>query len=900
MPNASDRVERQQQLTRTIGDNALHRLVLDSMTEGVSLADESGIIVYTNPAEDAMFGYEPGELIGQPVTVQNAYPPEENERIVAEVIEHLQRAGFWTGEWRNRRKDGTPFVTSSRITAVDIGGRKHWVCVQKDITAEKRTHEALRIGEERYRSLVQATAAIVWQTPANGELQPDQADWGAFTGQTPEEMQGWGWLSAIHPDDRAKTREAWERALARRAPYEVEHRLRRHDGEYRHMLVRGVPILSQGGEIREWVGIHTDITSERRLQHMLDTERLQLREIFGRAPAFIATLRGPDHVFEVANPLYRELVGGRDVIGQPVRQALPEVAGQGFFELLDQVYRTGEPFTGEGTRVTLVRNGVPEDRYVNFVYQPLRDGEGRVTGIFVHGNDVTALQTALRELQYQNQLTATITDNAASCLFMMDERGHPTFMNPAAVEVTGYTLDEIRDAPLHNAVHHRHADGTPFPISECPIDNGREQLVALKDYRDVFVRKDGSFFPVSCYVAPLERSAGRAGAVLEFRDISEEVRAQELLREADRRKDEFLATLSHELRTPLTAILGWAHMLRLEGNEPELVQTGLETIEKSAQLQAELIDDVLDLSRITSGKIRVATETVDVSTVAAAAIEGLRLAAAAKEITLTSHTQSDPSPLILGDAHRLQQILWNLLTNAIKFTPQGGSVRLEIGVRARNVVITVSDNGIGITPEFLPHVFEPFRQAESSTTRLHGGLGLGLSIVRHLVELHGGHIHAASEGEGRGATFIVELPRLATKPLHVPQESRIFADVHGMSLLVIDDQQGVREFLTALLQRGGADVRAVASVADARREIETKLPDVVLCDIAMPKEDGYAFIQWLRSLDLPRPVAAIAVTAFGRPEDEQAILLAGFDAYIRKPIEPAALSRLIVGFRAPL
>ncbi|HEX7149885.1 MAG TPA: PAS domain S-box protein [Thermoanaerobaculia bacterium] len=879
----------------------LHQLVLDSMSEGVSLSDENGVIGYTNPAEDAMFGYAPGELVGQHVTVQNAYPPEENARIVQEVIEQLQTAGVWSGEWRNRRKDGTTFITSARITAVDIGGRKHWVCVQKDISREQRAQETLRMSEERYRSLVQATAAIVWQTPATGEMQSDQRAWGEFTGQSGEDMQQWGWLAAIHPDDRAKTRNAWERALATRSPYEVEHRLRRHDGEYRTMLARAVPILDERGEVRDWVGLHTDLTAKRRLQQLLDTERLRLRDIFERAPAFIATLAGPAHVFETANPLYLELVGNRDIIGKTVREALPEIEGQGFYELLDDVYRTGVAYVADGMRALLLRNGEEDERFVNFVYEPLRDTDGNVNGIFVHGNDVTAVHRTNRELQYQIGLTTTITDNAASCLFMMDERGHPTFMNPAAVEVTGYTLEEIRGEPLHFAVHHHHPDGRPYPIADCPIDNGREQLVALKDYRDVFVRKDGTFFPVSCYVAPFERDGRAAGAVLEFRDITADVRAQELLRQADRRKDEFLATLSHELRTPLTAILGWAHMLLQDRTDPELVRGGLETIEKSARLQAELIDDVLDLSRITAGKVRINSETVDIGAVATAAVEGVRLAAAAKEIDLAIESSGEPA-LILGDAHRLQQILWNLLTNAIKFTPRGGCVQLLIEVRERTIGVTVSDTGIGIGPDFLPHVFEPFRQAESTTTRAHGGLGLGLSIVRHLVELHGGYVRAESEGEGLGATFVIELPRLRSRGVPVESESEhgLFADLCGLSVLVIDDQQAVRELLVALLQRGGAEVRAASSAAEGRERVEERVPDAILCDIAMPHEDGYSFVRWLRAQPEASAVPVIAVTAFGGAEDEQQILAADFDSYIRKPIEPTALSRVVATYRRPL
>jgi signal transduction histidine kinase/DNA-binding response OmpR family regulator len=530
--------------------------------------------------------------------------------------------------------------------------------------------------------------------------------------------------------------------------------------------------------------------AERRLQDALEAERLRLRDIFTRAPAFIATLRGPDHVFEIANPLYMKVVGeGREIVGKRVREALPEVAGQGFFELLDRVYQTGEPFIGNELRVALDHGGVLEDRYVDFVYQPVSDAAGNVTGIFVHGNDVTEQVRARRVVERQ--------------------------------------AEELERANL-----------------------------AL-------------------------------------------LNAQEQLKEADRRKDEFIATLSHELRTPLTAIVGWARMLKMGGNDAETVQTAIDTIDHSAKAQARLIDDVLDVSRITSGKVRIDSETVNVAEVAAAAVETVRLAAAARGVALIPELDTTVDPLILGDPSRLQQIIWNLLSNAIKFTPEGGLVRLGVTADEAKVTVQVTDTGSGIRSEFLPHVFEAFRQAESTSTRVHGGLGLGLSIVRYLVELHGGMITAESEGEGRGATFTVELPRLKQKailPVVDPKAVRVRGTtLGGKSVLVVDDQSSVRDYLTVVLRRAGAQVREAESVQEAIRAVQEELPDVVLCDIAMPHEDGYAFVQWMCSVKWPRTIPVLAITAFGRPEDEARVLEAGFSGYIRKPVEPEALARAVAG-----
>lgn len=894
--------------------------VAERTTTSLFMVGESGLCIYANPAAEKLTGYTREEFLGRTLHEMlhhsrpdgAPYPPEECalDRALHGASDVVQ------AEQTLIRRDGTFFPALITVSPLlDDGRQIGSVSEVRDLTETKAAQEELRVSEARYRSLMEATASIVWNVSASGELTSDQPGWRAFTGQSPGEYSGTGWLEAVHPDDRARTIEGWREALATRSVYQMEHRLRRFDGEYVEMLVRAVPITDHDGDVTEWVGIHTDVTRTRTLQKLLDAERLRLREIFMRAPALIAIVSGPEHVYEVANPPYLRIVG-RDVIGKPVAEALPELESQGYIALLDRVFRSGEPYSQREARVVLERHAQPEELFVDFLIEPIFDISRSVTGIFIHGTDVTAqvharrelerqareLEQANTELQYQSRLNRTITDNAGSSLFMMDERGHPTFMNPAAEQVTGYTLQEIEGAPLHEAVHHHHPDGRPYPMEECPIDNGREKLVPLRDYRDVFVRKDGSFFPVSCHLAPLEREGRTSGAVLEFRDITAEMRAHEVLREADRRKDDFLATLSHELRTPLTVILGWASLLRMGSNDPETVRTAVETIDRSAHAQAQLIDDVLDLSKIVSGKIRIDSDIVDVNEVMHEAVEGVRLAAAAREITLEQQP-AEGNPRILGDAGRLQQIIWNLVINAIKFTPPGGEVEVSVTCDESFVSVVVHDNGIGIAPAFLPHVFEPFRQSEASTTRVYGGLGLGLSIVRHLVELHGGHVSAESPGEGEGASFTVRLPLLRSE-VRAPEgevrkeraavaSSTGLADLGGVTVLVLDDQQAVRDYFAAVLHKAGATARAAASVQDAIWSVQEAMPDVILCDIAMPHADGYSFIRWFRSVPWARRIPVVAVTAFGRPDDRDRVLSAGFDGYLRKPVESGALARVV-------
>lgn len=513
-----------------------------------------------------------------------------------------------------------------------------------------------------------------------------------------------------------------------------------------------------------------------------------------------------------------------------------------------------------------------------------------------------ALEARTAELERANNLIRTIAENAASSLLMLDHNGLATYMNPAAIQETGYSLEEFSKKPLHEMLHgqsliRRH------DLDECPIRMARERMVPLKNHRDVFVRKDGSSFPVSCSVTPLEREGRQAGAVVEFRDITDELRAQQAVEDASRRKDEFLATLSHELRTPMTAVLGWTRMLKLGLPEPQ-AREALDAIEKSAEIQAQMIDDVLDVSRIVAGKMTFKPEAVDVASVVRAAMTTIHPAASAKGIEILTSIPPGLS-FVLGDEGRLQQIIWNLLANSVKFTPRAGTITVRLAEVGSILRLTVRDSGKGIDPAYITHVFEPFSQEDGSSTRSHEGIGIGLSIVRSLVELHGGVIRAASDGAGCGATFTVDLPVLEAAPF-VPIETRgdrltapvavadELPDLGRLRILVIDDQDFGRELVTAIFRRARADVTAADSVREGLRLFSELQPSAVVCDLAMPEEDGFAFVRAVRSM--PRPLGAtpiIALTAFGRPEDRRSALEAGFDAYLKKPVDPAELAATV-------
>lgn len=400
---------------------------------------------------------------------------------------------------------------------------------------------------------------------------------------------------------------------------------------------------------------------------------------------------------------------------------------------------------------------------------------------------------------------------------------------------------------------------------------------------------------LSGYIADLKRSEEVRGQLLKS-----EQRARGEAEAANRIKDEFLATLSHELRTPLMSLLGWACLLRESPVDETLHAKGMEAIERNARIQAQLIDDLLDVSRIISGKLNLQIRPLEVSSAIEAAIAIVRPAANAKSIQLVY--KKDPSiGAISGDAARLQQVVWNLLSNAVKFTPEGGYIEVRVESVDSHVRITVADTGQGISAEFLPQVFDRFRQGDSSTTRNYGGLGLGLAIVRHLVELHGGTVHAESLGEGLGATFSAVFPLLAERPQ--PEDGgqngnrpiKSSTALNGLRVLVVDDEADARQIISTVIERTGAEVKACESASEALRLLQQWHPDVLMSDIAMPGEDGYSFINKVRSLPVDQGghTPAAAFTAYAREEDRKRALDAGFQMHIAKPVTSSKLVAML-------
>lgn len=557
--------------------------------------------------------------------------------------------------------------------------------------------------------------------------------------------------------------------------------------------------------------------------------------------------------------------------------------------------------------------------WANTVITALRNPDGSLRGFTKVTRDMTRRRAAEERLRVSEEMFRLLVANVQDyAIFMLDPEGNIASWNTGAHRIKGYEANEI--IGRHFSVFYPEEDvrsGKPARELEIAREYGTYEEEGWR------LRKDGSMFWANVVITAVHDENGRLrGFAKVTRDITERKRAEEtqqalmqqrearlaaeeerrraeasfrVAQEANRAKDEFLMTLSHELRTPMTAILGWARLLPTMSTSDPIFHEAIASIARGAQLQARLIDDVLDVSRIVSGKMRLARERFDIESVLHASLEAVRPTAGARDIRIETNFSPDLG-YIVADPTRFQQVMWNLLTNAIKFTPRRGLIQVSARRTASHLQITVADSGEGIDPQFLPHVFEPFRQAELPQTRVHGGLGLGLSIVRYIVEAHGGTIAAESAGLGKGATFTITLPvaATATPPTDTSREPRfdvparaISRDrLRGITLLLVDDDREARELIRAILRQAGAEVIPTESAPLALAELTHLRPDAIITDIAMPLMDGYAFSREVRARPELVGVKLIVLTAF------PAASRAGegvFDGYLTKPVEPADL-----------
>jgi PAS domain S-box-containing protein len=517
------------------------------------------------------------------------------------------------------------------------------------------------------------------------------------------------------------------------------------------------PVRDEHGAIR---GMHcacVEVTDQVLAERYREEENERFRTLFEQAPGIMAVLRGPEHVFELTNQSYLQLIGHRQIVGRPAREALPEVAGQGFFELLDRVYQSGEPFVGHALplRVQLEPGGPLVERFVDFVYQPIRDANGAVSGIFVEGSDVTS----------------------------------------------------------------------------------RKQV-------------------------------------------------EDELRAANRQKDQFLAMLAHELRNPLAPIMTAAQLLKVGTLDARSIANASEIIVRQASHMTDLVNDLLDVSRVTRGLVALEKEELDLNVIVAAAVEQVRPLIDARRHSLTLQL-SGRSAHVIGDRTRLVQVISNILNNAAKYTPPGGRITLSVTVDEQQVHVGVRDNGVGIAPDILPYIFDLFTQAERTPDRSQGGLGIGLALVKSLVALHGGTVRADSAGLAQGSEFCICLPRLAV--LDEEPDDEAFSGgaqaPDALRVMVVDDNVDAAQMLAALLEVQGHAVCVEYDAKGALERARRECPDVLLLDIGLPDMDGYELARALRAQPESADATLVALTGYGQSQDRKEAEQAGFDRYLVKPAD---------------
>ncbi|MBD2499650.1 PAS domain-containing protein [Anabaena azotica] len=805
-----------------------------------------------------------------------------------------------------------------------------------DVSDLTQTQQQLRESEERFRTLADNISQLAWMTDETGYIVWYNQRWFDYTGTTLEEMQGWGWQKVHHPDYVESVTHKLRQHLETGEIWEDTFPLRGKDGRYRWFLSRAVPVRDEQGQILRWFGTNTDITERQEAQEKLRKSEAEFRTISNAAPAlvWVCDAEGKNVLF---NERWYEYTG----------QTAAEAYGYGWVEVIhpedaasiipywQHCQKTGKIYEGE---IRYLRHD-GEYRWHAFRALPRRGATGEIEawyGLSFDINDRKQAQAALQERSQHIQMLYETTRDllSSSQPLTLAETIFNKLKEMMGVDVyLNYILDE-QQQKLHLTFH----GGIPQEVAQqlewlelgeaicgTVAQQGRQIVWGdVQNSHDPKLQLARSLGVTACACQPLivqgkvfgtlsfgslNRTAFTPSEQSLFQAICDQMaialersqlltslqqQTEELMR-VNRIKDEFLAVLSHELRSPLNPILGWTKLLQKQKLNPAKTTEALATIERNAKLQTQLIDDLLDIAKILRGKLTLQIAAVDLVFVMEAAIDTVTAAAIAKNIIL--HPVLPQIGQVAGDAVRLQQVVWNLLSNAIKFTPNYGRVDIQLQRVGNQAQITVSDTGKGINPSFLPHIFESFCQEDASTTRKFGGLGLGLAIVRQLVEAHGGSITADSPGEGLGATFTVQLPLVNLEP-ETPQPEAVFEpepDLTGMRVLIVDDEPDARELIAVILNQYGAQTLTLTSAKEVLTTLESFQPNILVSDIGMPEVDGYSLMRQIRALPATKggQIPAIALTAYAGEINHQQAISAGFQRHISKPVDFDILVRAI-------
>ncbi len=726
------------------------------------------------------------------------------------------------------------------------------------------------------------------------DLEGNIASWSPgvekLLGYTEAEFLGMDACDIFTPEDNARDACGHEMRTAQEQGRAEDQRWHlRQDGSRFWATGLMMALRDNTGELRGFAKIMRDETERKRAE--------EERERFFSLATDLLTVAGFDGYFRWVSPAWERALGWTP----------DEITAHPWLHFVHP--EDYESTVAEAEKLLVGRETVSfENRYrhkdgswrwISWNVRPYRQEQL----LYCASADITERKEAEEALRESAERFRFLAESMPQKIFTAKPNGDVDYFNQQWTEFTGLSFEQIRDWGWTQFIH-------PDDVEENvrrwqhSIDTGEPF-----HFENRFRRADGEY---RWHLSRAHAMRDMEGNVLMWigsnTDIDDVKRVEDELREANRLKDEFLSTLSHELRTPLTSILGWTGMMRSGRLDAEASRRALETIERNGRAQSQLIEDLLDTSRIVTGKLRLNVRAVDLASIITAATDTARPAAEAKEIRLQTLLDPSAGP-ISGDPDRLQQVVWNLLSNAIKFTPKRGRVQVRLERVNSHVEIVVSDSGKGISTEFLPHVFDRFRQAEQTTTRSHGGLGLGLSIVRQLVELHGGSVQVESEGKGHGTTFTVSLPLLPMRRngVHDRREKRVHPtastgaplvcppELDGLHVLVVDDDPDTRELLVAVLTSCGARVTLAASAAEALERFEGERFDVLLSDIGMPEEDGFSLITKVRQLseESRRNIPAAALTAYARAEDRVKAFRAGFNVHVPKPVDPTELVAVV-------
>ena len=853
----------------------------------------------------------------------------------------------------------------------------------QDINRRKADQHALLQGNNRLQVALDAGRLGDWRWDAATDRVTLGARAAEILGLAAETPMAWSELRArLAPGEREGVRRAVLHAFAGQGDLELECRLLDDGGQVRWVALVGRADYANPSR-REGVlgmtGVVQDISTRRGAEDTLRQSEEVLRALANTIPQ-LAWMAQADGAMVWFNERWFDYTGTSpdQVVGQGWQGTCEPSVLPAVLDRWNASMKSGEPFEMEFP----IRGADGKYRWFLTRGNPVRDRHGHVLRWFGTSTDVDQVKRAEQALRDESHVLELLNSTGSALASTRELRSLLQAATDAATSIAGarhgaflyhgqdttggnlfslFTVSGASPAEFEafgdaganglfgpalasqgvvrsndigqDARFHQY---TGVPASHPPLRSylsvpvvahsgealgtmffGHPEPNCFTERTERIVRGIAAQAAVAIDNARLYEAAQRAAEERKVLLENERVARAEAER-ASEMKDEFLATLSHELRTPLSAILGWAQVLRRGSRDQNDLSRGLQTIERNARAQAQLIEDLLDMSRITSGKVLLDMQTVMPAGFIDAAVETVRPAADAKNIRIGKRYALDAG-MVAGDPARLQQVVWNLLSNAIKFTPRDGQVDIELGRNDSSVLITIRDNGAGIRPEFITHVFERFRQADASMTRRHGGLGLGLAIVKQLIEQHGGTVRAESAGEGQGASFTIELPLAkqqapasgrasarAAMILPTPSTPEMtLRDLSGIDALVVDDDRDARELIKRILNDCGASVRIAASARDALVQFKEAPPNLLISDLGMPEVDGFELLEWVRQL--PREagghVPAIALTAFARSEDRLRALEAGFMAHISKPVEPSELIASVasvVGPAAPL